>query len=224
MALFGRLSQLHIAYAGFVKQLFDIVLALVSYLDDDTGILSKEELDKIILLETIKVDFKTSVGVGKAHFEQAGDQTTGRDVMPSQDKSALDEFLHRIKGIAEIIGVRDCRDVAADTAQRLRKGRTAEPELVETEINVIECSLAMIDEYGRNHLAHVAHFAAGRHDHRAGRNDFLPVGILLRHGEGILSRRHVDVQGAAIVAQSLDCGIEAGVFSFLRTAGPHPVG
>ena len=99
--------------------------------------------------------------------------------MPSQNESALNEFLHRIEGIAEIVGISDCRDIATDTTQCLCKSRTAEPELVETEINVIECRLAMIDKYGRNHFTHIAHFAAGRHDHGSGRNDFLTVGVLL---------------------------------------------
>ena len=97
------------------------MFVLVGHLNDDTGILGKEQLDQVVLAKFVETDFHTAFGIGKTHFEQAGDKTTGRNVVTGQEQTAFDELLHRVKGVTEILGVGHRRDVAAHPVERLGK-------------------------------------------------------------------------------------------------------
>ena len=75
-----------------------------------------------------------------------------------------------------------------------------------------------------DHLFHIAYLTTGTHDDRTRRDDFLAAGILLAHGQGIFSGRHVDFQSTTEIGQSLYTLVQTGIFAFLRAARPHPVG
>ena len=45
--------------------------------------------------------------------------------MASHDPSAIDQLLHSIEGIGEIVGIDDCRHIVAHTVEGLCKGRAA---------------------------------------------------------------------------------------------------
>ena len=77
----------------------------VMYLYDHAGVLRKEVLDDVTILQTVEVDVHTSRLVGEGHLQQGRDDTTGRDVMTSHDPSFLDELLQDIEGITEIIRI-----------------------------------------------------------------------------------------------------------------------
>ena len=89
---------------------------------------------------------------------------------------------------------------------------------------MIESGLFLIDHHRRNYLFHVAYLTTGTHDDRTRRDDFLAAGILLAHGQGIFSGRHVDFQSTTEIGQSLYTLVQTGIFAFLRAARPHPVG
>ena len=144
--------------------------------------------------------------------------------MSGHDPSALDELLHGVEGIGEVLGVLHRGHVVAHIAQALCEGRAAEPLLVEAEVNMVERRALVVDDDGRHHLLHVAHLSTGADDDRSRRYDLLAVGVLLCQRERVLARGHVDVQVAAEVAQGLHGGVEPCVLALLRAAGPHPVG
>ena len=43
-------------------------------LDDDTGVLGEEELDKVGLWDSAEIDFESTLLVSKAHLQQCGNQ------------------------------------------------------------------------------------------------------------------------------------------------------
>ena len=224
MAFVGRLANLHEAHAGVFEYLLHFVLVLVGHLDDDTRVFGKEYLDEVVFLNLVEADFHTSLHVREAHLEQGGDETAGRDVVSGQDEALVHQLLNGQEGVAEVFGVLHGRHVVAHLAQRLGEGRTAQLQVVEAEVDVVERRLVVVHQHGRNHLLHVAHLAAGRYDDRTRSDDLATVGVFLRHGEGVLARRYVDLQGTTEVAQCLDGRVEACILTLLRAAGPHPVG
>ena len=50
-----------------------------------TRVLCKQNLDKVLLLDFIQVDFHTAFHIGKAHFKQCSDKTTGRNIMSGKN-------------------------------------------------------------------------------------------------------------------------------------------
>ena len=89
---------------------------------------------------------------------------------------------------------------------------------------MVEGGLVVVDEYGRHHFLHIRNLTACRYDNRARSDDLAAVGIFLCHGQRVLTRRNIDLQGAAEVAQCFYRCIETRVLAFLRAARPHPVG
>ena len=90
VALIGRVAQFDEAYTGFGKLFFHQFTILVSHLDDDAGIFSEERLDQVSLLETVEIDLQAAVHIGEAHFEQAGNETAGGNVMTGQQQTFPD--------------------------------------------------------------------------------------------------------------------------------------
>ena len=119
--------------------------------------------------------------------------------MAGHDPALLYELLYGVEGIGEILRVGDRGHVVAHAAQALCEGGAAQPLLAEREVDVIERGALVVDHHGRDHLAHVAHLAAGADDDRSRRDDLLAVGVLLRQRQRVLARGHVDMQGAAEV-------------------------
>ena len=95
---------------------------------------------------------------------------------------------------------------------------------VETEIDMVESGVAVVDKHRRHDFLHVRDLSSCAHDNGARAHNLLSVGVLLAHGQRVLAGRHVDLQCAAEVGESFHAGVETGVFSLLRTARPHPVG
>ena len=52
---------------------------------------------------------------------------------------------------------------------------------VETEVDMIEGGVGVVDQYGRNNFLHVRHLTAGTHDDGARTDNLLAVRILLAH-------------------------------------------
>ena len=67
----------------------------------------------------------TTLGIGEAHLEQGGNQTTGRDVVTSQNPTLLDHLLDSHEGISEVLGILHRRYIVAYLTQTLGEGRTA---------------------------------------------------------------------------------------------------
>ncbi len=89
---------------------------------------------------------------------------------------------------------------------------------------MIKRSLFIVNQYWRYYFLHVGNFTAGRNNHSSRRNHFLAVRILLCHRQRVFSGRNIDLQCAAEVAQCFYSRVQTGIFTFLRTARPHPVG
>ena len=66
-----------------------------------------------------------------------------------------------------------------------------------------------------HHLTHIVHFATGADDNRTRADDFFARRILLRHREGVLAGRNIDLERATEVAEGFHSGIEARVFTLL---------
>ena len=88
---------------------------------------------------------------------------------------------------------------------------------------MIERTVLVVNSYGRHHLADIAYLTASTDDDCSRRDNLLAVGILLTQRQGVLTSRHIHMQGTAEIAQCLHGSIQSGIFAFLRTTGPHPV-
>ena len=118
----------------------------------------------------------TTFGIGETHLQEGCYQTTGTDVVTCYHPSTLNHLLHHHEGITEVFGILHCRHVVAHLVEALSKGRTAEMQFVKGEVDMIETGVFVVHQY---RLAHIAHLAAGAHNHRTRRDNLLAVGILL---------------------------------------------
>ena len=144
--------------------------------------------------------------------------------MTGQDPAFLNHLLNSHKGVGKVFCVLHRRHVVAHLTQTLSKGRTTKALLVEREVDMVQRTATVVFDDRRNHLLDVRNLTASAHNNCSRRNDFLAIGILLRERQRVFSCRHVDMQLAAEIAQRLHASIQAGILTFLRAAGPHPVG
>ncbi len=223
MALLRGLAKLHVRHARLVKHFLESPLVLVGHLHHHAGILCEESRDEVGVLEVVKRHLHAALRVGEAHLQKTGDKAAGRDVVPGKEKPLAHELLHGVERRAEIFSVSHCRHVTSHVAEALRESRSAEAQTVKGEVDMVESAFLLVCHDGRNHAAHVAYLAARADNHRTRRDDLLPAGILLRKRKRVLACRHVYLQSAAEVAQSLHALVEACVLALLRAAGPHPV-
>ena len=224
VAFFAGDTQLDIADTGIFEDFLHFRSVLVGYLDDDTRIFGEEGLHDVVFLQLVEIDLHTAFRVGKAHFEQGRDETTGRNVVTGQEETLMDQFLNSEERIAEIFRILDGRYVAAYLIQGLCEGRTAQLQGVEREVDVVEAALRVVLHDGADNLADIAHLAAGADDDGSRADDFLAAGVFLGHGQGVLAGGYVDLQFAAEIGEGFHGGVETGIFTFLRAARPHPVG
>ena len=220
----SRFTQFHETYTCIFQNLLHFILMLVADLDNDTRIFCKQNLNDILFLHIVKADFHTAFYVRETHFEQCGNQTTGRYIVSCKDQSFVDKFLYGKECIAEIFSVLYARYIIAYLTQRLGESRTTQFQFVEAEVDMIKCSLFIVDQYRRYNFFHVGNFAACRNNHCSRRNDFLTVRIFLCHRQRVFSGRNIDLQRTAEVAQCFNSCVKAGILTFLRAARPHPVG
>ena len=101
--------------------------------------------------------------------------------MSGKNQSLVDQFLHGKESIAEVFGILHAGNFVTYLAQGLSKGGTAEFQVVETEVYMINGSLFIVNQYRRYHFLHVGNFTTGRNNHSSRRNHFLAVRILLCH-------------------------------------------
>ena len=225
LAVVGRgIGYLGEADAGVFEERFQLALVHVAHLDDHAGVLREQHLCHIVARQVVQVDMQAAFGVGKGHFEQRGYQAACADVVARHDPSTLDERLDGIEAVGEILRIPHCGHVAADFAEALGQRAAAQPLLVETEINMIEACVLVVDKHRAHHFPHVADLAACADDDRSRRDNLAAIGVLLRKRKRILARWYVDMDGTAEVAQCLNTLVEACVLTFLAAAGPHPVG
>ena len=218
----GR-TYINISYSGFVHQFLELFFVLGADLYNDTRVLSKENLHDVVCLEVDEVDLHTALGVGEAHLQQGGDETAGADVVSSEEKTLADTFLNGIECVAEIFGVGASGDIRAHFSLTLGECTASETQLIEREVDMVECGFRLIGQHGADDLADIADFAAGSDNDGSWSNDFCAIGVLLGHREAVLTCRDVDLQGAAELRKSFHGAIESGVLTFLRAARPHPV-
>ena len=131
VALVGGHTNLHVTHTGIVQYLLHTSRILVRHLDDNTRILGKQCLYDVATLQLVEVHIDTAFHVGKAHFQQAGQQTTGRDVVSGHDETFVHQLLYGQESIAEIFGILHRRHVATHFVEALCKGRTTQLQGVE---------------------------------------------------------------------------------------------
>ena len=219
----GR-TYIYITHASFVHEFLELGFVLGADLNDHPGILGEENLLNVVGFKVDEVDLHAAMGVGKAHLQQAGDETAGADVVTCQQQFLAHTFLHGIEGIAEVFGVGAGRNIGAYLAMNLCKGATAQAQLIKGEVDVVEGRLGLVGQHGTDDLADVADLTAGRHNDGARSDNLAAIGVFLGHGEAVLARGNVDFQSATEVRERFDGVVETGIFTLLRTAGPHPVG
>ena len=161
MTLFARYTNLHETDTGIVKYRLHAALVLVGNLDYQCRVLGKEKFHDILLDNTVEVNFHTAGRVRETHLKESCDETTGRYIMTCHYKALINKFLHSIECLGEIFGVGNCRNIVTHAVEGLRKCRTAQTQVVEAEVDMIECTLGFVQHYRRNHLAYIRNLAAG---------------------------------------------------------------
>ena len=121
----GR-TYIYICYAGFFHDVLELGLVVGGYLHDDAGVLGEEDLGDVLCLEVDEVDLEAAVGVGEAHLEEGGDETSGADVVAGEEELAAHTLLDGIEGVAEVFGVGAGGDVGAYVAVGLSVGAASE--------------------------------------------------------------------------------------------------
>ena len=120
-AVFNGISNFGKAHALFLQKVLELLLVVVTDLNDHTRILCEESLHYIRLPSfggvgggyIVQVDVHTALGVGEAHLQQGGDQTTGRDVVTGHDPTLFNHLLNSHEGIGKVLGVLHRWHVAA---------------------------------------------------------------------------------------------------------------
>ena len=79
------------------------------------------------------------------------------------------------------------------------------------------------DKHRGEDLLHVRDLTDSADDDGAWAQDLLAVGVLLRHGERVLTRGDIDTKRDREVRSSLYGVVETSIFALIA-AGPHPVG
>ncbi len=223
MAFVAGLPYLGERHSSGGERLLGLDRVGLCHLYHHAGVLGEKNLHDVVFLYTVQTDLHTALGVGERHLQQSGDEAAGADVVSRQYQAVADQSLHSVEGFAEISGVLDGRNVAAHLVKTLRKGTASQTQCVGREVYVVECG-RHVARHGVCHLAYVLHLSTAGDDDGTRGDDLLAVGVLLRHAQRVFAGRHVDVKGAAEVAQRLHRRVQTCVFAFLCTARPHPVG
>ena len=134
------ISYLGISYTIVFEKLAEVFLMIVRHLDDHTRILCKEHLDNVLLfsVQVIKVHTHTAFNIGERHFEQRGNQSTGRNVVPGHNPSFLDQLLNGVKAVGKVFRIPHGWHVTAYLAKCLSKGRSTQSHLIKGEVNIVE--------------------------------------------------------------------------------------
>ena len=111
------MAQLDVPYTSLVHYLLELMLVLVGNLHHHAGVLGQENLHDVVTAELVHVHFHSAFGVGKAHFQQRGNQSTGRDIVSGQNQPVVHQLLHGIERVAEIFGILAGRHVGTDLIQ-----------------------------------------------------------------------------------------------------------
>ena len=142
------LGDAGIAHAALLQEVAHLVGMLVAHLDDDTRVLGEKLAHHVVALDVVEVDAETALHIGKRHLQQGGDQTTSRDIVACEDPAAVDELLHGLEALAEVLRVLDRRHVVANLVEALGKGAAAQLLLAEGEVDMIESGVFVVDEDG----------------------------------------------------------------------------
>ena len=105
------MSQLEIAHTGIVHDFLELRLMFVGNLHHHTRILSQENLHDVMAAEFVQRDFHTAFHIRETHFEQSGNQPSGRNVMTCQNQTFVYQRLHGIESITEIFRILTGRHV-----------------------------------------------------------------------------------------------------------------
>ena len=221
----NRITNLSKAHTLLFHEVLELLLMLVTYLDNNTWVLSEQSLNNIaISADVVQIDMHTTLGIGEAHLQQRSNQTTSRNIVTSQNPTLLNHLLYSHKGVSKVFWVLNGWHIVAHLTQALGESRATKVLGVKAEVDMIDRSVLFIDKYRRHYFLDIRNFTACADDDRSRRDDLLAVGVLLTQRERVLTCRHVDMQVAAEITQGLDTCIQTGILTLLRTTGPHPVG
>ncbi len=192
-----------------------------SHLYHNGGVLGKEYLHGVALVEAVEVDVESALGVGKGHLEQGGEQAAGAHVVGGEQHLAGHKLLHGGKGCGKVLCALHTGGFLSYGAQGLVQGRATQLKRCAREINVVEVAFLEL-QHGAHSLFHVAHLAGCRDDDGARGEHFLaPIGLC--HREAVFASGNVDAQGDGKVGAGLHGTVQGGVLALIA-AGPHPVG
>ena len=146
------ITNLGITDTVLIEECLQLVLVSIAYLDDNTWVLCEESLDDVGICNVVEVDLHTTLYVGECHLKESCNQTTGTDIVTSHYPTAVDELLYGVEAVNEVLWVLYGRNITAHLAQALSESRTTETLLVETEVDMVEARVLVVNENWANHL------------------------------------------------------------------------
>ena len=156
-------------------------LVLVGNLNYQCRVLGKQQFHYILLGNIVEVYLHTPLCIGEAHFEQCCYETTGRYIVSGHDYALVHKLLHSIESLGKIFRILHSRHIVTNAVQCLRESRTSKAQHIETEVDVVERTLRLVNHYRRNHLAYIGNLATGRYDYCTRADYLCTVGIFLCH-------------------------------------------
>src|SRR5690606_34934668 len=121
--------------------------------------------------------------------------------MACRNQPLYDKLLDGVEGLFEIVGILYGGGFIPDFVAYLCKRRPTQFKGVFRQVDVVYRTGLPV-EYGLHDLSDIRAAATGGDDNRTGGND-IPIGILLFHGERILTRRDVDAERNGKVGAAL---------------------
>ena len=103
----------------------ELFLDAVAHFHYHTGVFGKQGCNHVASY-IVQVYMHAACGIGKAHLEQCGDETSCGDIMSGHDPTLVYHLLHGIEGVAEIFRIGHCGHVVAYFAEALGKGAASQ--------------------------------------------------------------------------------------------------
>ena len=120
-----------------LKPFVQLFLSLVAHLNHYAGVFGKEIAHDIGRSQFMQIDMQTAMTISEGQLKERGDESAGRDIVPSQEPTAMNEFLHSTESIDEVFGTLHRGHIVAHAAQALGEGTSTEALLVEGEVDII---------------------------------------------------------------------------------------
>ena len=126
------------SHAEVLKQFAKVELVIVADLYHHSRVLCEESLHHVTVVDVVKINVHSTLGVGKTHLKQSGNQSAGAYIVARHYPSAANELLYGVETCLEVFSIEHGWDVVAYVADALSKCRSSQSLGAEREVDVVK--------------------------------------------------------------------------------------